>query len=196
MIYCENVVKILWTRHFFFFTLPQISEPLFFFPHFRQCHCHNCYNFFIPYFVNGIATISLSIFFFFSLWALHAHLSHPAAELGKGISVSTLSKFNIFFLHLFLLLSHTFGWISAMALPQLVCQFFFFFSLQALHAHPSSRIGHRKFGISVAEIQHFLSPPFSSSLLYFWLNFGNGNTEIQSLSSKSQISLNSSYNAN
>ena len=74
--------------------------------------------------------------------------------------------------------------------------FFFFFSLRALHAHPDSRIGYRKFSIPIAEIQHFLSPPFSSSLSYFWLNFGNGNTEIQSLSSKSQISLNSSYNAN
>ena len=86
--------------------------------------------------------------------------------------------------------------ISAMALPQLVCQFFFFFSLRALHAHLGSRIGHRKFGIPVAKIQHFLSPPFSSSLSYFWLNFGNGNTEIQSLSLKSQITLNSSYNTN
>ena len=87
--------------------------------------------------------------------------------------------------------------ISAITLPQLVCQFFFFFfSLRALHAHPGSRIGQRKFGIPVAEIQHFLSPPFSSSLSYFWLNFSNGNTEIQSFSSKSQISLNSSYNAN
>ena len=86
--------------------------------------------------------------------------------------------------------------ISAMALPQLVCQFFFFFSLQALHAHPGSKIGHRKFSIPVAEIKYFRSPPFSSSLSYFWLNFGNDNTEIQSLSSKSQISLNSSYNTN
>ena len=76
---------------------------------------------------------------------------------------------------------------------------FFFFSLQALHthfSHPGCRIGHRKFSILVAEIQHFLSPPFSSSLSYFWLNFGNSNTEIQSLSSKSQIILNSSYNVN
>ena len=138
MICCENVVKILWTQHFFFNSSSDFSNHyfiLFFSSHFRQCHCHNCY------------------FFFYS----------P---------------------------------ISAMALPQLVCQNFFFFSLQALHAHPSSRIGHRKFGIPVAEIQHFLSPPFSSSLSYFWLNFGNNNTEIQSLSSKSQISLNSSYNAN
>ena len=87
--------------------------------------------------------------------------------------------------------------ISAMALPQLVCQiFFFFFSLRALHVHLGSRIGHRKFGIPVTKIQHFLSPPFSSSLSYFWLNFGNGNTEIQSLPLKSQITLNSSYNAN
>ena len=85
--------------------------------------------------------------------------------------------------------------ISAMALPQLVCQFFF--SFHFVHStHTGSRIGHKKFGISVAEIQHFLSPPFSSSLSYFWLNFGNDNTEIQSLSSKSQITLNSSYNAN
>ena len=76
---------------------------------------------------------------------------------------------------------------------------FFFFSLRALHthfSHPDNRIGHRKFGIPVAGIQHFLSLPFSSSLSYFWLNFGNGNTEIQSFSSKSQITLNSSYNTN
>ena len=72
----------------------------------------------------------------------------------------------------------------------------FFFSLRALHAYPGSKIGHKKFDIPVAEIQHFLSPPFSSSLSYFWLNFDNGNTEIHSLSSKSQISLNNSYNAN
>ena len=132
MIYCENIVNVT-----LFFYSSQISEPLFFSPHFRQCHCHNCYKFFFSYFGNGIAPISLSIFFFFSLRALHAHLSHPG-----------------------------------------------------------SRIGHRKFGISVAEIQHFLSPPFSSSLSYFWLNFSNGNTKIQTLSSKSQISLNSSYNTN
>ena len=86
--------------------------------------------------------------------------------------------------------------ISAMALPQLVCQFFFFSFHFGHSTHTSSRIGHKKFGIPVAEIQHFFSPPFSSSLSYFWLNFSNGNTEIQSLSSKSQISLNSSYNAN
>ena len=87
--------------------------------------------------------------------------------------------------------------ISAMALPQLVCQFFFSFHFRrSTHSHPGSKIGYRKFGIPVAEIQHFLSPLFSSSLSYFWLNFSNGNIEIQSLSSKFQISLNSSYNAN
>ena len=87
--------------------------------------------------------------------------------------------------------------ISAMALPQLVCQNFFSFHFRhSMHSHPGSGIKHRKFGIPIAEIQHFLSPPFSSSLSYFWLNFGNGNTEIQSLFSKSQISLNSFYNAN
>ena len=154
MICCENVVKILWMQHFFlippqisatiiFFFLPFSAMPLpqllkkkFYFPisamALPQLGAHNF--FFSPYFGNGIATISLSIFFF------SFHFGHST--------------------------------------------------------HTSSKIGHRKFGIPVAEIQHFLSPPFSSSLLYFWLNFSNGNTEIQSLSSKSQIALNSSYNAN
>ena len=130
--------------------------------------------FLFPYFGNGIATIRFSQFFFLPISAM------PLPQLVCH---------KIFFFP-----------ISAMALPQLVCQnFFFFFSLWALHAHLShlgNRIGQRNFGIHVAEIQHFLSPPFSSSLSYFWLNFGNGNTEIQSLSSESQISFNSSYNAN
>ena len=67
--------------------------------------------------------------------------------------------------------------ILAMALPQLVCQFFFSFHFEH-STHTGSKIGHRKFGIPVTEIQHFFSPPFSSSLSYFWLNFGNDNTEI------------------
>ena len=83
-----------------------------------------------------------------------------------------------------------------MALPQFVCQYFFFFLFTSGTPHMGSKTGQRKFGITIAEIQHFLSPPFSSSLSYFWLNFNNGNTEIQSLSSKSQITLNSTYNAN
>ena len=111
MIYYENVVKILWTWHFFF--TPIFGNAI-----------ATIANFFFlfPYFGNGIATISLSIFFLFSLRALHAHLG--------------------------------------------------------------SRIGHRKFSIPVAKIQHFLSPPSFSSLSYFWLNFDNSNTEIQSLSLK------------
>ena len=68
--------------------------------------------------------------------------------------------------------------------------FFYFFLFTSGTPRTGNRTGQRKFGISVAEIQHFLSPPFSSSLSYFWLNFGNSNTEIQSLSSKSQITLN------
>ena len=92
---------------------------------------------------------------------------------------------------------HFFPPFSAMALPQFVCQnFFFFFLFTSGTPRTGSRTGQRKFGITVAEIQYFLSPPFSSSLSYFWLNFGNGNTEIQSLSPKSQITLNSTYNAN
>ena len=73
---------------------------------------------------------------------------------------------------------------------------FFFFLFTSGTSRTGSRTGQRKFGITVAEIQHFLTSSFSSSLSYFWLNFGNNNTEIQSLSSKSQITLNSTYNAN
>ena len=77
--------------------------------------------------------------------------------------------------------------ISAMTLPQLVChKFFFFFTLgtpRTLHTWAAG-IGQRNFGIHITKIQHFLFPPFSSSLLYFLLNFGNGNTKIHSLSSQ------------
>ena len=132
MIYCENIVNV----KLFFFTLPRFRTTFFPPPIFDNAIA-TIVTIFFPYFGNGIATISLTIFFFFSLWALHAYLSHPG-----------------------------------------------------------SRIGQRNFDIHVAEIQHFLSPPFSSSLSYFWLNFSNGNIEIQSLSSESQISFNSSYNAN
>ena len=134
MIYCKNVVKILWTWQFFFFysfldfvtffppflamPLPQLLKKNFI-PLFRQWHCHNSF-----------------------------------------------------------------------------VKIFFFFLFTSGTPRTGSRTGQRKFGITVAEIQHFLSPPFSSSLSYFWFNFGNGNTEIQSLSSKSQITLNSTYNAN
>ena len=155
--------------------LPQLGSHNFFFLPISamplpQLLCHKIF-FFLPISVMALPQLGSHNFFFLSISAM---------------SLPQLLCHKIFFLLP----------ISAMALPQLVCQNFFFFSLQALHAHPSSRIWHRKLGIPVAEIQHFLSPPFSSSLSYFWLNFGNNNTEIQSLSSKSQISLNSSYNAN
>ena len=74
--------------------------------------------------------------------------------------------------------------------------FFFFFLFTSGTPRTGSRTGQRKFGITGAEIQHFLSLSFSSSLSYLWLNFGNDNTEIQFLFSKSQITLNSTYNAN
>ena len=128
--------------------------------------------------------VNVTLFFFFTLPRFRTTLFFFFPIFGNAIATIVTIFFPIL----------------AMALPQLVCQFLFiyFFSLWALHAHlshPGSRIGQRNFDIHVVEIQHFLSPPFSSSLSYFWLNFGNDNTEIQSLSSKSQISFNSSYNA-
>ena len=88
--------------------------------------------------------------------------------------------------------------ISAMALPQLVCQFFFSFHFGHSTHTSHTRVAELGREISVSMLLKFniFSLPFSSSLSYFWLNFSNDNTEIQTLSSKSQISLNSSYNAN
>ena len=88
------------------------------------------------------------ILFFYSPQILEPHFS-------PSFSAMPLSQLlqNFFFLP-----------ISAMALPQLVCHFFFFFfSLRALHTHllhPGSKIGHKKFGIPVAEIQDFPFLPF------------------------------------
>ena len=79
-----------------------------------------------------------------------------------------------------------------MALPQLVCHniyiyIYIFFTLgtpRTLHTRVAG-IGQRNFGFHITEIQHFLSPSFSSSLSYVLLNFGNSDTEIHSLSSQS-----------
>ena len=128
--------------------------------------------------------MNVTLFFFYSP-QISNHISPPHIF---GNAIATIVT--IFFFSYF-------G--NGIATISLSKKIFFFFSLRALNAHlshPGSRIEHKKFDIPVAEIQHFLSPLFSSSLSYFWLNFGNSNTEIQSLSSKSQISLNSSYNAN
>ena len=121
MIYCENVVKILWTWHLFFFLLFHRFGNLFFFPSppFSAMPLPQLLqNFFFP--ISAMALPQLVCQFFFSFHFGHStHTSHIwVAELGKGISVSTLLKFNIFSLHLFLLLSHTFGWISAMVIPK------------------------------------------------------------------------------
>ena len=158
---------------FSFFTLPEISEPLFFFPPFSAMPLPQLLKkkkFYSPISAMALPQLGAHIFFFLP--------------------------------------------ISEMPLPQLVCHNFFFSLFRQWHCHNSfvkifffflftsgtlrtgSRTGQRKFGITVAEIQHFLTSSFSSSLSYFWLNFGNGDTEIQSLSSKSQITFNSSYNAN
>ena len=121
MIYYENIVNVT----IFFLLLPRFRNN-FFSPQFSAMPLPQLLQFFFSYFDNGIAAISLSHFFFFSLWALHAHFIPGQQELDRGISIFTLLKFNIFSLL-----------------------------------------------------------PFSSSLSYFLLNFGNGDTETQSLSSQS-----------
>ena len=87
------------------------------------------------------------------------------------------------------LLQKFFSPILAMALSQLVCHKFFFFlftlGTQRTLYNQSAGIGQRNFGIHIIEIQHFLSPPFSSSLSYFLLNLDNDDTEIHSFFSQS-----------
>jgi len=104
-----------------------------------------------------------------------------------GNAIITIAKKKKFYSH-----------ISAMTLPRLP-----FFILRALHTrahsdtqHSGRKTGQWNFGNGIDEIQHFLSPPFLILSPAFWLNFGNAIAEIQSFSSDSQLSLNSSYNAN
>ena len=128
MIYCENIVNV---ALFFFYSsldfkttfIPPPPPP----PHFHHAIATIVTNFFFPYFGNGIATISLSQFFFSFLFTLGTPRTLHTRSVG---------------------------------------------------------IGQRNFSIHITEIQHFLSP-FSSSLSYFLLNFGNGDTKIHSLSSQS-----------
>ena len=86
------------------------------------------------------------------------------------------------------LLQKNFSPISAMALPQLVCHNFFFFlftlGTQCTLHNQSVGIEQRNFG-TFSKFNIFSLPRFSSSLSYFLLNFGNGDTEIHSFSSKS-----------
>ena len=71
--YCKNVVKILWIWQLFFL-LFHIFHNLFFFPHFRQCDCHNCQKFIPPI---SAMPLPQTIFFFsshFRQW--HCHNCH------------------------------------------------------------------------------------------------------------------------
>ena len=91
MIYCENIVKILW-MYYFFLIPPQISATiiyLFFSSHFQQWHCHKIFS---SYFGNGIATIG-----FRSAGLNSRNFSNVIIEIQKFLS-----------LPFFLFLSHTF----------------------------------------------------------------------------------------
>ena len=112
---CKNIVDM--TPFFFYSSID--FRTTFFFPPFSAMPLPQLLQkFFFP--ISAMALPQLVCQFFFSFHFGHStHTSHIwVAELGKGISVSTLLKFNIFSLHLFLLLSHTFGWISAMVIPK------------------------------------------------------------------------------
>ena len=103
------------------FTIPKI----FFYPLFRQCHCHNCQKFipsisampllqtffFPPIFSNCIVTIA-NFFFFpsFGFPCAHSHLEHPPGQQvwAEGIAAISVLKIKNFSLLLFIFLSPTF----------------------------------------------------------------------------------------
>ena len=105
MIYCKNIMNVTLC----FFTFPRFWNH-FFFLHFRQCHCHNCYNFFFPISAMTLPQLVCQIFFFFSfsLWALHAHLTPGQQNWAKEFRYprcqnSTFSLSTFFFFSLILL---------------------------------------------------------------------------------------------
>ena len=100
MIYCENIVNVT-----LFFLLSLDFGTTFFPPIFGNAIA-TIVTIFFPYFGNGIVTISLLIFFFSFHFGHSTHTSYiQATKLDRGISVSTLSKFNIFSLHFFFFFS-------------------------------------------------------------------------------------------
>ena len=114
MIYCENIVN----GTLFFFTLPRFRNHIFS-PPFSAMPLPQLLQFFSPISAIALPQLVCQNFFFSFHFGHSTHTSHTrTVKLDRGISVSTLPKFNIFSLHLFLLLSHTFGWILAMVIPK------------------------------------------------------------------------------
>ena len=116
--------------------------PFFFFLLFHRFRNLFFFFFFSPIFSNAIATIANFFFIpLFRQWHCHNWVLTIFFSPYFGNAIATITLPQFFFLP-----------ISAMALPQLVCQIFFSFHFE--HSmHTGSRIGHRKFGIPVAEIQ-------------------------------------------
>ena len=98
MIYCENIVKILWTWQLFFLLIHN------FFFHFRQWDCHNCQNnfffFFFLHYRQWHCHNCQNKFFFFLFRQWHYRncffFNWPGSILGRGISVTVLPKFLCF----------------------------------------------------------------------------------------------------
>ena len=126
MIFCENIVKILWTWQLFFLLIHRFHN---FFFHFRQWDCHNCQNNFFFFFFFFFFTLSamglpqLPNFFFFFFLHYRQWDCHNCQN----------NFFFFFFLHywqwdchncqnIFFFFFFTF---SVMPLPQLICHKFF-----------------------------------------------------------------------
>ena len=113
----------------FFFTLPQISEPLFFSPIFSNAIATIVMKKFPPYFSNGIATISFSKFFFpISAMSLPQLVCHNFSPLFWQYHCHSHNQFvtNFFFPYFGNgIATIFFSPISVMVLPQTNCKIFF-----------------------------------------------------------------------
>ena len=106
-----------------------------------------------------------------------------------GNAIATIAKKKVLFPY--------FG--NGIAIIRVSQNFFFSFhfgySTHTSHTR-AVKLGRRISVSTLLKFNIFSLPAFSSSFSYFLLNFGNGDTEIRSLSSQSQITFNSFYNAN
>ena len=188
--YCKNIVNVIL---FFFKFLSRFRQPQFFFSsHFRQWHCHNWQKKNFTYFGNAIATIGLSQIFFELIITDYVWFIVKMLKKYCGQDTFFFLLYPKFRNHFF---PPIFG--NGIAIISL-STFFFLFTLGTPRTPltPGQQNWAKEFRYPRCRNSTFSLSTFFFSLSYFWLNFGNDNTEIQSLSSKSQISFNSFYNTN
>ena len=209
MIYYENVVKILWTWHFLFFllfhrfrnlffpsflamSLPQFANFFFYSPisvmALLQLGAHKF--FFSPKFGNVIATISVTNFF-------ELIITNHVWFYCENV-VKILWTWQLFFFYSFIDFITFFFPIfdNAIATIRLSIFLFLFFPFHFGHSTHGQQNWAKEIWYYRCRNSTFSLSTFFFFSLILLVEFRHRNTKIQSPSSKSQITLNSTYNAN